>query len=82
MLITETLQNAFGGKLRILANNAAYDEIRSIGSLDDEYVRKVLTGNTHSLVMTVDVLFRSGCIQPDSRIINISSVTGRRIPYP
>lgn len=59
-LIAETLLNAFAGKLHILVNNAAYDETRPMGSLDDDYMLKVLTGNTHSLVMTVDALFRMG----------------------
>ncbi|OAQ62731.1 short-chain dehydrogenase [Pochonia chlamydosporia 170] len=55
--------------------------MRPMGTLDDEYVEKILSGNTHHLVMLMDILFRKNYIQPKSRIINISSVSGRKIPF-
>ncbi|KAF7586284.1 hypothetical protein BBP40_009161 [Aspergillus hancockii] len=81
-IIAEAVKKHFDSKVHILVNNAAYDELREMGKLDDEYVRKVLVGNTHTLVMLVEALYTRGMIQPDSRIINMSSESGRKIPFP
>ncbi|KAJ5904833.1 uncharacterized protein N7473_001749 [Penicillium subrubescens] len=81
-LIKEALIGHFEGKVNIVINNAAYDPMRAMGKLDDDYVQKVLMGNTHALVMLMDALYANNIIQPNSRIINISSESGRRIPFP
>lgn len=81
-IVAEAVEKHFNSKIHILVNNAAYDELREMGKLDDEYVRKVLMGNTHTLVMLVEALYTRSMIQPDSRIINMSSVSGRKIPFP
>lgn len=69
----DAVKRDFGGKLDILVNNAAYDEMRPIGELDPDYVQRILFGNIQTLVMSVDVLFREGVFQPNSRIVNISA---------
>ncbi|KUL82164.1 hypothetical protein ZTR_11085 [Talaromyces verruculosus] len=76
------VEEHFKGELNILVNNACYDEMRNIGTLDDEYVQKVLYGNIHQPVMLMDILYRKRYIKPYSRIINVSSLSGRQIPYP
>lgn len=72
-LMLDAVKRDFGGKLDILVNNAAYDEMRPIGELDPDYVQRILLGNIQTLVMSVDVLFREGVFQPNSRIVNISA---------
>ncbi|EXM12479.1 hypothetical protein V3481_007410 [Fusarium oxysporum f. sp. vasinfectum] len=80
--LADSVQDHFNGELNILVNNACYDEMRPMGSLDDDFVQKVLLGNCHHPVMLMDVLYRRGYIKPYSRIINLSSVSGRQIPFP
>lgn len=81
-LIKEALICHFEGKVNIVINNAAYDPMRAMGTLDDAYVQNVLMGNTHALVMLMDTLYAHNMIQPNSRIVSISSESGRRIPFP
>ncbi|KAL5591120.1 hypothetical protein FOBRF1_014677 [Fusarium oxysporum] len=80
--LADLVQDHFNGELNILVNNACYDEMRPMGSLDDDFVQKVLLGNCHHPVMLMDVLYRRGYIKPYSRIINLSSISGRQIPFP
>ncbi|KAF7593915.1 hypothetical protein BBP40_010617 [Aspergillus hancockii] len=81
-IIADALEKHFSSKLHILVNNAAYDEMREMGKLDDVYVQRVLVGNTHTLVMLIEALYTRGMIQPNSRIINMSSVSSRQLPFP
>lgn len=81
-LLADSVKDHFNGELNILVNNACYDEMRPMGSLDDDFVQKVLLGNCHHPVMLMDVLYRRGYIKPYSRIINLSSISGRQIPFP
>jgi NAD(P)-dependent dehydrogenase (short-subunit alcohol dehydrogenase family) len=67
------VEKEFDGKVHILVNNAAYDELRSIGQLDADYVQRCLFGNIQTLALSVDLLFRKAMFQPNSRIVNISS---------
>ncbi|KAB2576676.1 3-methylitaconate isomerase [Lasiodiplodia theobromae] len=81
-LMLDAVKRDFGGKLDILVNNAAYDEFRPIGELDPDYVQRSLFGNIQTLVMSVDVLFREGVFQPNSRIVNISAeLTRSPLPH-
>lgn len=80
--LVDCVEEHFKGKLDILVNNACYDEMRTMGSLDDEYLHRVLHGNIHNPTMLMDLLYRRGYIMPHSRIINVSSVSGRQIPFP
>ncbi|KAJ5203364.1 hypothetical protein N7449_005443 [Penicillium cf. viridicatum] len=81
-LIKEALICHFEGKVNIVINNAAYDPMRAMGTLDDAYVQNVLMGNTHALVMLMDTLYAHNMIQPNSRIVSFSSESGRKIPFP
>lgn len=71
--LVDAVESEFGGKLHIMVNNAAYDEIRPVGQLDADYVGKILTGNVQTLVLSVELLFQRGFFQPNSRIVNVSS---------
>ncbi|KAK0647442.1 Short chain dehydrogenase asqE [Lasiodiplodia hormozganensis] len=71
--LVDAVESEFGGKLHIMVNNAAYDEIRPVGQLDADYVGKILTGNIQTLVLSVELLFQRGFFQPNSRIVNVSS---------
>lgn len=83
LVIAETLEKTFDGKLHIVINNAAYYEFRQMGELDADYVQKLLLGNIQNLIMLMDVCFKKGLIQPNSRIVNVSSDTTRtNIPFP
>ncbi|KAM3430057.1 hypothetical protein MY4824_007889 [Beauveria thailandica] len=81
--IAETIEKRFNGKLDILINNAAYCEFRQMGELDADYVQKMLLGNVHSLIMLMETCFKKGLIQPNSRVVNVSSDTTRtNLPFP
>lgn len=83
LLIAETIENTFNSKLDILINNAAYYDFRRMGELDADYVEKLLLGNVHNLIMLMDTCFKKGLIQPNSRIVNVSSDTTRtNLPFP
>lgn len=71
--------HASGKKLYILVNNVPMTSSAQWGQLDDGYVRKVLTGNTHNLVTTMEVLFRKGFIQPNSRILMYRACWGANV---
>ncbi|EJP62065.1 short-chain dehydrogenase [Beauveria bassiana ARSEF 2860] len=83
LLIAETIENTFDSKLDIVINNAAYYEFRQMGELDADYVDKLLLGNVHNLIMLMETCFKKGLIQPNSRIVNVSSDTTRTsLPFP
>jgi 3-oxoacyl-[acyl-carrier protein] reductase len=67
--------------VHIIINNAAHDDMRPMGQLDDAYVHNCLLGNIHVLVMTIEALYKGSMIQPDSRIVNVSAVA-HRVPLP
>nr|XP_036589937.1 short-chain dehydrogenase reductase sdr [Colletotrichum truncatum]KAF6801942.1 short-chain dehydrogenase reductase sdr [Colletotrichum truncatum] len=80
--VANKVRDAFGGKVNIIVNNAAYCDFRPVGELDAEYVQKILQGNIQCLVMLMDTLFKRDYIQRESRVINISSdVTRCPIPF-
>lgn len=71
--LVDAVKREFGGKIHILINNAAYDELRPIGSLDVGYVQRCLLGNLQTLVMSMDLLIRDSMFAPNSRIVNVST---------
>ncbi|KAM3497473.1 hypothetical protein MY10362_009178 [Beauveria mimosiformis] len=82
-LLFNSIEKTFDGKLDILINNAAYYDFRQMGELDADYVQKLLLGNVHNLIMLMETCFKKGLIQPNSRIVNVSSDTTRtNLPFP
>ncbi|WYZ36116.1 hypothetical protein EsH8_X_000763 [Colletotrichum jinshuiense] len=83
-LIVDEIRTRFEGKLNIMVNNAAYTEFRPMGELDTDYVNRILVGNLQSLVLLMELLYKTGSIQPESRIVNVSSDASRTsiIPFP
>ncbi|KAK1468303.1 3-oxoacyl-(acyl-carrier-protein) reductase [Colletotrichum melonis] len=71
--IANKVQDEFDGKLNIIINNATHFEARPVRQLDAEFIQRVLLGNVQSLALTMDVLLRRDYIQPESRVVNISS---------
>ncbi|KXH58352.1 3-oxoacyl-(acyl-carrier-protein) reductase [Colletotrichum salicis] len=71
--IANKVQDEFGGKLNIIVNNATHFEARPVRELDAEFIQRVLVGNLQFLALMMDVLLRRDYIQPESRIVNISS---------
>ncbi|KZL73758.1 3-oxoacyl-(acyl-carrier-protein) reductase [Colletotrichum tofieldiae] len=76
-LVANKVRDQLGSKLNIIVNNAVYFEDPPIGELDTKYVQRMLVGNVQCLVLLMDRLLRDGYIQPESRIVNISSDTSR-----
>ncbi|KAF4995800.1 hypothetical protein FDECE_12680 [Fusarium decemcellulare] len=72
-VVADKVRDAFGGKLHIIVNNAAFIDWRAMGDLDADYVHKMLLGNVQNLVLLMDILFKRGYIQPFSRVVNISA---------
>lgn len=71
--IANKVQDEFDGKINIIVNNATHFEARPVRQLDAEFIQRVLLGNVQSLALTMDVLLRRDYIQPESRVVNISS---------
>ncbi|KAI9148864.1 Dehydrogenase OXI1 [Paramyrothecium foliicola] len=80
--LADQIQTHFDGELNILVNNALYDGMRPLGSLDDEFVQKMLFANIQHPVMLMDVIYRRSYLKPNSRIINVSSIASRFLPFP
>ncbi|KAL0934953.1 3-oxoacyl-(acyl-carrier-protein) reductase [Colletotrichum truncatum] len=81
--IAEEIHDTFNNKVHIIINNAAYSEMRPMGELDASYIHDMLLGNVQSLVLLIEALFTRECIQPFSRIINISGAVSRcSLPTP
>ncbi|KAK6216993.1 3-oxoacyl-acyl-carrier-protein reductase [Colletotrichum tabaci] len=72
-LVANTIRDELGGKLNIIVNNAVYFENRPVGELDAGYVQRMLVGNVQCLVLLTDRLLKDGHIQPQSRVVNIST---------
>jgi hypothetical protein len=49
-------------------------KMRNIGTLDDEYVQKVLYRNIHQPVMLMDILYQKRYIKPYSRSSCLQSI--------
>ncbi|CCF42867.1 3-oxoacyl-[acyl-carrier-protein] reductase [Colletotrichum higginsianum] len=72
-LVANTIRDELGGKLNIIVNNAFYFENRPVGELDADFVQRMLVGNVQCLVLLTDRLLKDGHIQPESRVVNIST---------
>ncbi|KAK1675294.1 hypothetical protein BDP55DRAFT_632459 [Colletotrichum godetiae] len=77
--IANKVQDEFDGKLNIIVNLATQFEARPIRELDAEFIQRVLVGNLQSLALMMDALLKRDYIQPESRIVNISSDWARTV---
>jgi len=71
------LEKNFAAKLDILVLNAAVMEVKAVGEIEEDHVQRMLMGNIQTPVMLVEALVRKEMFRPNSRIVTISSETGR-----
>lgn len=64
--------------LDIFVNNAAMVESATMGQLTDEHIQNYMTGNLEFPVKLVNEFVKRKLFRPNSRIIMISSVRGRK----
>ncbi|KAF6807043.1 3-oxoacyl-(acyl-carrier-protein) reductase [Colletotrichum musicola] len=74
--IVAGVKEHLNGTVNILVQNAALTETAPIEAIDENHVRRMLTGNIAAAVFTVQALLQH--FAPDSRIVNISTEGSRQ----
>ncbi|KAF6814028.1 3-oxoacyl-(acyl-carrier-protein) reductase [Colletotrichum sojae] len=74
--IVAGVKEHLNGTVNILVQNAALTETAPIEAIDEDHVRRMLTGNIAAAVFTVQALLPH--FAPDSRIVNISTEGSRQ----